>query len=85
MVNRLLNSQNRHKTGLFYTKAEKNFLKEKKHIIFALTFAGIAQLVEHDLAKVGVASSSLVSRSEREACLAIGKTGLFFRPEWWNR
>ncbi len=25
--------------------------------------AGIAQLVEHDLAKVGVASSSLVSRS----------------------
>ena len=28
------------------------------------TFAGIAQLVEHDLAKVGVASSSLVSRSE---------------------
>ena len=27
------------------------------------TNAGIAQLVEHDLAKVGVASSSLVSRS----------------------
>src|SRR5579883_915737 len=27
------------------------------------TRAGIAQLVEHDLAKVGVASSSLVSRS----------------------
>ncbi len=26
-------------------------------------FAGIAQLVEHNLAKVGVASSSLVSRS----------------------
>ena len=25
--------------------------------------AGVAQLVEHDLAKVGVASSSLVSRS----------------------
>ena len=25
--------------------------------------AGIAQLVEHDLAKVGVASSSLVTRS----------------------
>ena len=33
--------------------------------------AGIAQLVEHDLAKVGVASSSLVSRSNL--------------PEWWNR
>ena len=28
--------------------------------------AGIAQLVEHDLAKVGVASSSLVSRSITE-------------------
>ena len=26
-------------------------------------YAGIAQLVEHDLAKVGVASSNLVSRS----------------------
>ncbi len=34
-------------------------------IIFALTIAGIAQLVEHDLAKVGVASSSLVSRSKK--------------------
>ena len=30
---------------------------------FRLQNAGIAQLVEHDLAKVGVASSSLVSRS----------------------
>ena len=30
-------------------------------------FAGIAQLVEHDLAKVGVASSSLVSRSKFES------------------
>ncbi len=29
----------------------------------ATLHAGIAQLVEHDLAKVGVASSSLVSRS----------------------
>ena len=28
--------------------------------------AGIAQLVEHNLAKVGVASSSLVSRSNSE-------------------
>ena len=33
--------------------------------------AGIAQLVEHDLAKVGVASPSLVSRSIR-------------MPRWWN-
>jgi hypothetical protein len=36
-----------------------------KIIIFALTNAGIAQLVEHDLAKVGVASPSLVSRSDQ--------------------
>ena len=33
-------------------------------LIFAPAIAGIAQLVEHDLAKVGVASSSLVSRSD---------------------
>ena len=32
---------------------------------FALPIAEIAQLVEHDLAKVGVASSSLVFRSIR--------------------
>ena len=31
--------------------------------MFFLIKAGIAQLVEHNLAKVGVASSSLVSRS----------------------
>ena len=31
--------------------------------VIVLHDAGIAQLVEHDLAKVGVASSSLVSRS----------------------
>ena len=30
------------------------------------SFAEIAQLVEHDLAKVGVASSSLVFRSETQ-------------------
>jgi|WetSurMetagenome_2_1015567.scaffolds.fasta_scaffold743619_2 hypothetical protein len=37
---------------------------EKKNIlIFMPHNAGIAQLVEHNLAKVGVASSSLVSRS----------------------
>ncbi len=29
----------------------------------------IAQLVEHDLAKVGVASSSLVHRSKQVKCL----------------
>ncbi len=39
-----------------------------KHSNFLLNLstivAGIAQLVEHDLAKVGVASSNLVSRSK---------------------
>src|SRR3546814_3618115 len=35
--------------------------------------AGIAQLVEHDLAKVGVASSSLVSRSNfKQRCFRAG-------------
>ena len=46
----------------------KEFAKD-----FALN-AEIAQLVEHDLAKVGVASSSLVFRSTE----AIGNDGLFF-------
>ena len=40
--------------------------------------AGIAQLVEHDLAKVGVASSSLVSRS-RKADETSDRRGFFFR------
>ena len=35
-------------------------------LIFARDFAGVAQLVEHDLAKVGVAGSSPVSRSNSE-------------------
>ena len=43
------------------------FCKLKKMLIFARDFAGVAQLVEHDLAKVGVAGSSPVSRSNREA------------------
>ena len=34
---------------------------------YGTPLAGIAQLVEHNLAKVGVASSSLVSRSRLEA------------------
>jgi hypothetical protein len=38
--------------------------------------AGIAQLVEHDLAKVGVASSSLVSRSS--FCKASACRGFVF-------
>ena len=35
-------------------------------IPYGTPFAGIAQLVEHNLAKVGVASSSLVFRSKRK-------------------
>ena len=41
--------------------------------IFALPIAEIAQLVEHDLAKVGVASSSLVFRST----FSLASVGLF--------
>ncbi len=37
-------------------------------LIFARDFAGVAQLVEHDLAKVGVAGSSPVSRSYKKGC-----------------
>ena len=40
---------------------------------FAIPIAEIAQLVEHDLAKVGVASSSLVFRSS----LSLTSVGLF--------
>ena len=45
----------------------KNFARNKKRLIFApanTKYAEIAQLVEHNLAKVGVASSSLVFRSK---------------------
>ena len=48
----------------------------EKSIIFAVTIAGIAQLVEHDLAKVGAASSSLVSRSAIKKAPHAGR--LFF-------
>ena len=47
------------------------FSKEKFH-------AAIAQLVEHDLAKVGVASSSLVCRSQRENGLKVLKHRVSF-------
>ncbi len=54
-------------------KLVKKFASSKKSITFAVpffettrnSFAEIAQLVEHDLAKVGVASSSLVFRSKK--------------------
>ena len=45
-------------------------------------FAEIAQLVEHDLAKVGVASSSLVFRSKKRQPIKVGVFDLykFFEP-----
>ena len=43
-------------------------------LIFAREIAGVAQLVEHDLAKVGVAGSSPVSRSGKRGCIS----SLFF-------
>ena len=48
-------------------KIQKKFGSSKKVCTFAIPFEGyaeIAQLVEHNLAKVGVASSSLVFRSK---------------------
>jgi hypothetical protein len=42
------------------------FADKKKILIFAGESAGVAQLVEHDLAKVGVAGSSPVSRSNKK-------------------
>ena len=50
----------------------------EKSINFAVTIAGIAQLVEHDLAKVGAASSSLVSRSEKRGAPEKWGAFLFF-------
>ena len=44
-----------------------------KHNIFLETSAEIAQLVEHNLAKVGVASSSLVFRSQGRSNGGIGR------------
>ena len=41
-------------------------------------FAGIAQLVEHDLAKVGVAGSSPVSRSKHSPIRVLNRVGFFF-------
>ena len=43
--------------------ARLDFTAKKAIIHHLRNYAGIAQLVEHNLAKVGVASSSLVSRS----------------------
>ena len=47
-------------------------------LIFARDFAGVAQLVEHDLAKVGVAGSSPVSRSNLRPSQLCYETAFFF-------
>ena len=63
---------------------EKNWLKNLHNIRKGCTFvsaiakivsanAEVAQLVEHDLAKVGVASSNLVSRSKVNPGGGIGR------------
>ncbi len=55
---------------VFRKKCAKKFGGLKKLRTFAIPFEGyaeIAQLVEHNLAKVGVASSSLVFRSKRSS------------------
>ena len=44
-------------------------------------FAEIAQLVEHNLAKVGVASSSLVFRSKKEASYILYEASFLFEHE----
>ena len=54
----------------------KKFGNKKLMPIFAVPIAEIAQLVEHDLAKVGVASSSLVFRSKGQF-----STDLFLCPD----
>ena len=48
---------------LFRKKVAEMFASLRKMPTFATAIAEIAQLVEHNLAKVGVASSSLVFRS----------------------
>ena len=47
---------------------QSKFVQIEKNSIFAVPFksAEVAQLVEHDLAKVGVAGSNPVFRSERK-------------------
>ena len=45
------------------SKKSSTFAPAFEKEVSSFTFAAIAQLVEHDLAKVGVASSSLVFRS----------------------
>ena len=69
----------------FFLKNQKIFLQNQKTVLplhrqKKKTTAEIAQLVEHNLAKVRVASSSLVFRSNPDK-----KIGIFYHlPWWWN-
>ena len=78
--------------GTFFEKKNiQKFVGSEKSITFATAFremllafqgyAVIAQLVEHDLAKVGVASSSLVYRSY---VLNKCQETLSHKPRWRN-
>ena len=64
VVKKIYNSLTGLKTLWHNVYLDKKSLAVKPH-------AGIAQLVEHNLAKVGVASSSLVSRSRTLLCTDI--------------
>ncbi len=66
--------------SIFFT--EKSWRRNPKAVLLQPVIAGIAQLVEHNLAKVGVASSSLVSRSQK----SLSVRGLFlFIPSTLSR
>ena len=56
-------------------------VSSSSHLYFLFSDAGIAQLVEHNLAKVGVASSSLVFRSFRETYLSMNLYLRYFDKE----
>ena len=64
---------------IFFTKKLLTKLKCYFIIIHVVTDAEIAQLVEHNLAKVGVASSSLVFRSMKIRPGCAGRDFLFRR------
>ena len=63
MLHSLVDSAASEKTDILKEKTEKYLEYFIKLPTFASANAEIAQLVEHNLAKVGVASSSLVFRS----------------------
>jgi hypothetical protein len=51
--------------------------------MWMIKIAKVAQLVEHDLAKVGVAGSSPVFRSKSRPALA-DRDFFLGTPWWWN-